>query len=89
MGDRHLPETSETKYFALLRLIKENDGVDCEDYPEAFYPEEIDDPDKRAASVKLAKALCNGCGIKVECFTYAIETSQKWGIWGGTQGHER
>jgi WhiB family redox-sensing transcriptional regulator len=86
MTNRHL---SDTKYFALLRSIREADGVECEKYPDAFFPEDIDDPDKRAASVKLAKALCNACPIKDECFTYAIETNQRYGVWGGTLGHER
>jgi WhiB family redox-sensing transcriptional regulator len=86
MTNRHL---SETKYFALLRSIRDADGVECEKYPDAFFPEDIDDPDKRAASVKLAKALCNACPIKDECFTYAIETNQRYGVWGGTLGHER
>lgn len=86
MTNRHL---SETKYFALLRSIRNADGVECEKYPDAFFPEDIDDPDKRAASVKLAKALCNACPIKDECFTYAIETNQRYGVWGGTLGHER
>jgi hypothetical protein len=86
MTNRHL---SDTKYFALLRSIREVDGVECEKYPDAFFPEDIDDPEKRAASVKLAKALCNACPIKDECFTYAIETNQRYGVWGGTLGHER
>jgi hypothetical protein len=86
MTNRHL---SETKYFALLRSIRAVGGVECEKYPESFFPEDQDDPEKRAASIKLAKALCNACPIKDECFTYAIETNQRFGIWGGTQGHER
>lgn len=86
MTHRHL---AETKYFALLRSIRDADGVECEKYPDAFFPEDIEDPEKRAVSIKLAKALCNACPIKDECFTYAIETNQRFGIWGGTQGHER
>jgi Transcription factor WhiB. len=85
-SQRHL---SDTRYFALLKAIKENDGVDCEDYPDLFFPEDIEDPEKRAASIKLAKALCNACAIKDLCFTYAIETGQRFGVWGGTLGHER
>ena len=80
---------AETKYFALLRSIHDAGGVECEKYPDLYFPEEIEDPEKRAVSIKLAKALCNACPIKDECFTYAIETNQRFGIWGGTQGHER
>lgn len=86
MGSRQI---SETMYFALLKAIHDVGGVECEKYPELFFPEDQDDPEKRAVGIKVAKALCNACPIKDECFTYAIETNQRFGIWGGTQGHER
>lgn len=38
----------------------------------------------------LAQALCDGCPIKAACLQYALETGQRYGIWGGinmeTQG---
>lgn len=86
MSNRHL---SETKYFALLRDIRAVGGVECEKHPELFFPEDLENPERRSASIRAAIAICNVCPIKTECFTYAIETSQRYGIWGGTQGHER
>ena len=39
----------------------------------------------------LAKALCDGCPIKEACLRYALETNQRYGVWGGinmeTEGH--
>lgn len=35
--------------------------------------------------VKVAKRLCNDeCPYKAECLQYAVDTSQEFGIWGGT-----
>lgn len=82
-------QISETKYFALLKSIHENGGVECERNPQLFYPEDIADPEKRELSIKAAKAICKQCPIKVECLTYALESGQRFGIWGGTEGHER
>lgn len=84
--DRHL---SETRYFELLREIKQVGGVPCEEYPDYMFPEDEPDPEKRQAVIKLAKALCSKCPIKEQCFTYALETGQPAGIWGGTEAHER
>lgn len=85
-NDRHL---SETKYFALLKAIHENGGVECQRIPEPFFPEDIPDPEKRELSIKAAKAICKRCPIKTQCLTYALESGQRYGIWGGTEGHER
>jgi WhiB family redox-sensing transcriptional regulator len=86
MSRRHL---SDTAYFALLKSIQRVGGVDCQDHPELFYPEDIEDPDKRAASTKAAKAICAVCPVQSDCFEYALNTNQRFGIWGGTEGSER
>ena len=35
------------------------------------------------ADLEVAKALCGGCPLKVECLTGAIERAEPWGVWGG------
>ena len=85
-NDRHL---SDTQYFALLKSIHDQRGVECQKNPQLFFPEDIADPEKRELSIKAAKAICRQCPIKVECLTYALSTNQRYGIWGGTEGHER
>ena len=80
---------SETQYFALLKSIHEQGGVECQKNPQLFFPEDIPDPEKRELSIKAAKAICKRCPIKVECLTYALSSGQRYGIWGGTEGHER
>jgi WhiB family redox-sensing transcriptional regulator len=79
----------DEKHYRLLRAIHEAGGVACEDFPELFYPEDVQDPMKRQLATLIAKRLCNECPIKAECFRYAVESGQKHGIWAGTSPHER
>ena len=78
-----------SRYMSFLKLINDQGGVPCEKLPAAFFPEDIVDPDLRQASTKMAKALCKTCPIIESCFTYALETNQRHGIWGGTTPEER
>lgn len=48
------------------------------------------DNDGRAKVVaKRAKAICARCPVQTECFDYAIETRQPYGIWGGVTKRQR
>lgn len=53
-------------------------GVD----PELFFPD-------RGASTREAKAVCQACVVRVECLDYALDHSEKHGIWGGRSERER
>lgn len=53
-------------------------GVD----PDLFFPE-------RGASTKEAKAVCHACVVREDCLEYALENSEKFGIWGGLSERER
>ena len=53
-------------------------GVD----PDLFFPE-------RGASTKEAKEVCRGCVVRAQCLEYALENSEKFGIWGGMSERER
>ena len=48
----------------------------CADDPELFFAEAPSD-------VEAAKALCQGCRIRVACLEGAIERREPWGVWGG------
>ena len=82
---RHLASS----YLHLLKVIHKEGGVPCENVPHVFFPEDIVEPESRAIAVKTAKALCHSCPIIEECMTYALETNQRYGIWGGTSSDER
>ena len=77
------------KHYRLLKAIHAAGGTPCEDFPAVFFPEDIRDPMKRQLATIVAKKLCAGCPVQRECFRYAIETGQRYGIWGGTSPQER
>ncbi|MCW2784500.1 MAG: transcription factor WhiB [Marmoricola sp.] len=35
------------------------------------------------SDVELAKSLCQGCPVRVECLAGALERREPWGVWGG------
>ena len=53
-------------------------GVD----PDLFFPE-------RGASTREAKEVCRGCEVRIDCLEYALQTGEKFGIWGGMSERER
>ncbi len=79
----------DQKHYRLLKAIHAAKGVPCESFPELFFPEEIRDETRRKLASLIAKRMCSTCPIVEECFRYAIESGQKYGIWGGTSPNER
>ena len=49
-----------------------------------FFP----NPDDSKA-ISLAKAICAECVVREQCLEYALESNQKWGIWGGVESKSR
>ncbi|MFB9207567.1 WhiB family transcriptional regulator [Nonomuraea spiralis] len=37
----------------------------------------------------LARRICQGCPVRVQCLTWAVETGEAEGMWGGTTPDER
>ena len=50
--------------------------------PEIFYP-------RRGDSPASAKQVCHVCPVKRQCLEYALQTDERYGIWGGASEHER
>lgn len=50
----------------------------------SFFPDKED-----AGGVARAKAVCAGCPVADECLSWALETNQTEGIWGGHTAKER
>jgi WhiB family redox-sensing transcriptional regulator len=50
--------------------------------PFYFHPE-------KGGSALEAKRICAGCDVRIECLTYALETNQQFGVWGGLSERER
>ena len=43
----------------------------------------------REARIAAAKAVCAKCTVRAECLTYALDTRQHDGVWGGLTESER
>lgn len=57
----------------------------CAETPEVeFFPDPAD-----VAAISAAKEVCAGCPVADQCLSYAIETNQTEGIWGGHTPKER
>ncbi len=50
----------------------------------SFFPDRED-----LAGIAKAKAVCATCPVASDCLTWAIETNQSEGIWGGHTSRER
>jgi WhiB family redox-sensing transcriptional regulator len=50
--------------------------------PELFFPE-------KGGSTRRPKAICAACPVAAQCLAYALETDQRYGIWGGMSERER
>jgi WhiB family transcriptional regulator, redox-sensing transcriptional regulator len=58
---------------------------DCD--PELFFP--TDDIQPIRTQVKAAKEVCRRCPVVLTCLTWALDSDQEAGIWGGTTEQER
>lgn len=55
--------------------------------PELFFPVGTGGP--ALAQIAEAKAVCRRCPVISECLTWALETGQDAGVWGGMSEDER
>lgn len=54
-----------------------------------FFGEEGESELERQAREAKAKAVCRTCPVIEPCLEFAMETNQKYGIWGGLTDKER
>ena len=55
--------------------------------PGLFFP--IGKTGRAVTEIQRAKAICAACPVQTECLTFALETHQAYGIWGGCDEDER
>lgn len=58
------------------------DAVCAQTDPEAFFPE-------KGGTTRPAKAVCEGCTVRVECLQWALDNDERFGVWGGLSDRER
>ena len=57
----------------------------CASYPaEVFFP-----PGDVPSAADAAKAVCEVCPVREECLSFALETAQAEGVWGGMDAGDR
>jgi WhiB family transcriptional regulator, redox-sensing transcriptional regulator len=52
--------------------------------PDIFFPDKSD-----GGAAAAAKAICRRCPVVIECGNWALETEQRYGVWGGLSEHDR
>jgi WhiB family redox-sensing transcriptional regulator len=55
--------------------------------PELFFP--IGNTGPALLQIEQAKAVCRRCEVADACITWALETGQDSGVWGGLSEDER
>lgn len=74
-------------YLKLMKAIKKSgqNPVCMETDPELWFPE----TGGGLGEARVAKKFCSQCPVQTECLTFAMETNQTDGIWGGLTPKER
>jgi WhiB family transcriptional regulator, redox-sensing transcriptional regulator len=56
-----------------------------------FFPERDgpNSPNHTRGDIKKAKRICGRCEVRESCLVYALETGQRYGVWGGLTPNER
>lgn len=54
--------------------------------PELFFP--IGSTGPAVLQIEQAKAVCRGCVVQVTCLQWALDTGQRYGVWGGLSEDE-
>ncbi|MGW3667640.1 WhiB family transcriptional regulator [Streptomyces sp. NPDC005141] len=55
--------------------------------PDLFFP--IGSTGPALLQIQEAKAVCAGCPVRDACLTWALDTGQSVGVWGGASEAER
>jgi len=57
------------------------------EHPELFFPVGTTGPARH--DLARAKSVCHRCPVTATCLTWALETGQRYGVWGGLSEDER
>jgi hypothetical protein len=81
----------------LHEAITDNGGVECEQVPDVFFPEEWAVPEARGhnngsspmykMAVDTARQICMRCPVMDKCLKVGM--FEDYGIWGGTTPQQR
>jgi len=78
---------AERAYLELMVAIDKNDGVECAELPDIFFP--VDWELGTQSNNALAKQICQRCPVRLQCLEYAMIADDEAGTWGGLTAIER
>ena len=59
------------------------EGICAQTDPEIFFP------DRNNPTWHLAKRVCKGCPVQMQCLEWALRNNENFGVWGGMTPQER
>jgi len=74
----------------LHEAILDNGGVECEQVPDIFFPEDLSTPGQssmRIMATDTAREICMRCPVMAKCLQVGMY--EDFGIWGGATPEQR
>ena len=74
----------------LHEAIIDNGGVECEQVPDIFFPEDLSTPGQsvmRIMATDTAREICLRCPVMAKCLEVGM--FEDFGIWGGATPEQR
>jgi hypothetical protein len=74
----------------LVEAIEDAGGVECEEVPDIFFPEDLNTPGQnhmRILATDTAREICMRCPVMAKCLKVGM--FEDYGIWGGTTPEQR
>jgi WhiB family redox-sensing transcriptional regulator len=71
----------------LFRMDWRHRALCRDEDPELFFP--IGTTGPAVVQIEAAKAVCRRCPVTTQCLTWAMESGQDAGVWGGLSEDER
>lgn len=79
---RYLRESADDSWQPPRKADWRDFALCAETDPESFFPE-------KGGSTRDAKRTCRSCEVRAECLEYALETDERFGIYGGLSPEQR
>ncbi|MCK0092041.1 WhiB family transcriptional regulator [Rhodococcus sp. F64268] len=62
----------------------------CRDVDGAiFFHPDNERGEPREERIEAAKRICRSCPVSMQCLRYALESGERYGVWGGMTEEER
>ncbi|MGX6509368.1 WhiB family transcriptional regulator [Rhodococcus sp. SJ-2] len=62
----------------------------CRDVDGAiFFHPDNERGEPREERIEAAKRICHSCPVSMQCLRYALESGERYGVWGGMTEEER